>query len=276
MKPRKLFIILSLFLMFTGFVSSQGFPPIPDLFVGVSTENGEPLSLGTSITVEVSSSGEQVGSAEVVRANGYFELQIDFCNKNVPTCTESNTDDGMATPGAAVTWKIDGVEAGYPKPGEIKLSAGGGGFHEDFNIEKSSSTPVSSTSSLTIAASSGDAQGVSTASGEAETSSTVSPGAQEPSSTTVPGILTNLLSSFRGESGDESDERLVASCIDGVRNNGEVGIDCGGPCPSCEGGDEVDNKTLWIIVGGVFAVIMFLVFSLFLVILVYYLAVKKK
>lgn len=273
MKAKDIVIVL---LFLPLIVSSQGFPPIPDLFIGVATENGAALALGTSITVEVSSTGEQVGSAQVLRENGYYELQVDFCNKNLPTCTDSNTEDGMAIPGAAVTWKISGVEASYPAPGEIKLSSGGGGFYEDFNIEKISSTPVSFTSSSTITASSGDAQGISTASGEAETSSTVSPGAQEPSSTTVPGILTNLLSSFRGETGGESDELLVASCIDGVRNNGEVGIDCGGPCPSCAGDSEGDDKTLWIIVGGVFAVIMFLVFSLFLVILVYYLAVKKK
>lgn len=34
---------------------------------------------------------------------------------------------------------------------------------------------------------------------------------------------------------------VVPSCSDGVQNQGEVGVDCGGPCPACGLGDDVCN-----------------------------------
>jgi hypothetical protein len=40
--------------------------------------------------------------------------------------------------------------------------------------------------------------------------------------------------------------RPAPSCFDGVQNQGEEGIDCGGPCPSCELVALEQIKVLWI------------------------------
>lgn len=96
-----------------------------------------------------------------------------------------------------------------------------------------------------------------------------------PSSTTVPGALANLLSIMRGAGGSSSYpvDEPVASCLDGIRNSGEEGVDCGGPCPPC----VVVKKGLpkWIIVAGVLFVFAVLAFFIILLIVLVVLIKRK-
>jgi hypothetical protein len=93
--------------------------------------------------------------------------------------------------------------------------------------------------------------------------------------TTVPSALSNLLSFRRGETTTVASPpgNVSVSCSDGVRNNGEEGVDCGGPCQPCKSSSS--NKMVWLVVGGVVLLALFLVFALFLLFLVYSLAKKK-
>jgi len=147
MIKKMLSIMLALSLIST--VHAQEFPPIPDYYSGVATDNGVVLPEGTIITVHSTDTGEQFASGKVLTSEGLYVLVIQFCKTSDPDCTPENTADGRATPDVPLTWKIDGVEAAYPAPGEIRSSKAGGGFHRDFNIEKSSSTPAPVTSTIT-------------------------------------------------------------------------------------------------------------------------------
>ena len=37
---------------------------------------------------------------------------------------------------------------------------------------------------------------------------------------------------------------LLATCVDGIKNQGELGVDCGGPCHACPTGESKKRQKL--------------------------------
>ncbi|MFH1788215.1 MAG: hypothetical protein ABH834_02395 [Candidatus Altiarchaeota archaeon] len=268
MKVKGLVVVFLVCLLQVAYVSADSPPVLPEQYWGYAYVNGVPASQGVSVTVKASRTGDLVGVGSVLE-NGLYSITV------VVKDAENYGSEGVLK-GESLAWYVDGVEVSSPVAGSD--TAESGKQNSNFNLYVGEVVVTTSTIVVSAPSASADSstsmQTTSNPPAEivAETTSSM-PSDSVSSSSTVPGILANLFSS---KSKEESDEPLVASCIDGVRNNGEVGIDCGGPCPSCEGDEQGDNTNLWIIVGGAFVIIMFLVFSLFLLILVYYLAVKKK
>ena len=52
------------------------------------------------------------------------------------------------------------------------------------------------------------------------------------------------INSCKKSSSDEDDKQTTPTCSDGIQNQGETGIDCGGPCPACLNTNTASKVTL--------------------------------
>jgi len=93
-------------------------PPIPEIYSGYAILNGKPAPINTSISVEVTGTGEVVGTSSVHDNKGYYVLKINFDQFH------TEKDEG-ARSGDRLSWKIDGIECTTPSPGEDAATPGG-------------------------------------------------------------------------------------------------------------------------------------------------------
>jgi PKD repeat protein len=100
-------------------------PPIPESYWGYATLNGAPAPYGTSITVEVYDTGEEVGNTTVQYPDGGYSLDIIFDDPDIPG------DEG-ANEGDLLTWKINDITCSSPAPGTDTATIGGS--NSNFNL----------------------------------------------------------------------------------------------------------------------------------------------
>ena len=93
-------------------------PSIPEVYYGYAILNGNPAPINTSISVEVTGTGEVVGTSSVHDPKGHYVLKINF------DMFHTEKDEG-ARSGDRLIWKIDGIECTTPSSGEDTATPGG-------------------------------------------------------------------------------------------------------------------------------------------------------
>ncbi|MBE0525247.1 MAG: hypothetical protein IBX40_13095, partial [Methanosarcinales archaeon] len=114
-KMRKYFIAIILFIIWI--TTASAIPPIPESYWGYASINGLPASYGTTITVEVYGTGEEVGNTTVLFPNGGYSLDIIFDDSDT-------SDDEGANEGDKLIWKIDSINCTTPAPGSDIATSG--------------------------------------------------------------------------------------------------------------------------------------------------------
>jgi len=117
--------ILSAIVLIACIPIVSAIPPTPESYWGYTTLNGAPVPDGTSITVEVYGTGEEVGNTTVQYPDGGYSLDIIFNDPDTP-------EDEGANEGDALTWKINGINCSIPAPGTDTATPGG--TNSNFNL----------------------------------------------------------------------------------------------------------------------------------------------
>ena len=239
-------------------------PQIPESYSGKAYVNGNPAPRGLEISAR-SASGDE-WSTIVASDAGDWSLDITFDDPDM------SPDEG-ALEGELLVWFIQDKTAYISNISEDHANSG---FSNTNIVLYSGVPPVISTTVLESTSTSiKSEQSTSTSLKQEEITSTVRENVEAPQGvTTVPGALSNLLSFRRGASAANasSKETQPGSCFDGVRNEGEEAVDCGGACEECRKSDS----TVWYILTGVLVLFLFLVFMFFLLFVVYSLAKRQK
>ncbi|MFH1834887.1 MAG: hypothetical protein ABH851_01725 [Methanobacteriota archaeon] len=258
---------LLVFLALLSFASA--IPQIPEAYDGVAYVNGEIATSATEVSVR-SASGDE-WKTQVI-SDGLWSLDVTFDDP------DTSSDEGART-GEQLTWFIGGVTASLG--GMTNDIADFGGQNSGVSLTVGPA-PSAAAASTTIS----DSEGVSptststlkvispatTSTLQSSESTSTMPSEVDPSQTTVPGAISNLLAKRETTTTLTSEIVVSSSCFDGVRNNGEVGVDCGGPCPPCEEG----GSNLVYLILGASAVLVFLLLTFILLVVVFIVIKKKK
>ena len=242
-------------------------PQIPESYSGKAYIGGSLAPIGSQILAR-SASGD---AWDTTVATGAGDWTLDIILDDVDT----SNDEGAGA-GEQISWYIGETKATLV--GMADDTASSGNVNTDVVLYTGNSpttlernTPETTTS-LTPSVSSTSTSLLSVQETSTVRSTTT---VEAPQLTTVPGPLANLLSFRRVREDNPSNVSggtQPGSCFDGVRNEGEEAVDCGGACQPCKKSDS----TLWYILAGVLALGLFLVFTLFLLFVVYSLAKKHR
>ena len=216
---------------------AAAFPPIPEAYRGVAYLNGS-LAKKVTLVKVVSASGMEF-TTTVADEKGMYALDITF--DDIET---ANVKEGAAQ-GEAVTWYVGGIKASQPASGSD--SANSGGVNIDFTVSAGSGGSSCSDGVRNQGEEGVDCGGPCKSCKAAKTSTTVRQATSTLSAgsptTTAKSAETTLSPSGDGTksagSHGSSGEPLPASCSDGIKNTGEEGVDCGGPCKSCSGSSSL-------------------------------------
>lgn len=218
MKTRVVVFILVSFSLLT-----TGFPIIPEKFSGVAYVDGGMAEKGVEVKV-VSESGLDFSTTVYETPDGGLRFNLNVYFDDPET---ANVIEGVSE-GEELIWYVGGREAVLSGGG--KTLAQSGGYFRDLVVLAGSGggevveTTVASKSTLLVQPETPLAGSTSTVSAGGQESTLSSGGASEStivSGSVVPKNVTPL--------------STPASCRDGVRNNGEEGVDCGGSCGPCGG-----------------------------------------
>jgi|GEM_PF-1476044 len=255
---------LLVFLALLSFASA--IPQIPEAYDGVAYVNGEIATSATEVSVR-SASGDE-WKTQVI-SKGLWTLDVTFDD------TDTSNDEG-ARNDEPLTWlindevaSIEGISSDVANTGELNMNV----------ILFLGSAPLAPVASTTIQDSSDASTSTlnvispaTTSTLQSSESTSTMPSEVDPSQTTVPGAISNLLAKRETTTTLTSEIMVSSSCFDGVRNNGEVGVDCGGPCPPCEEG----GSNLLYLVLGASAVLVFILLTFILLVVVFIVIKKKK
>jgi len=256
-------IILGL-LILSCILHVSAFPQIPETYEGFVYIDGVPAKVGDEIKV-VSESNVEF-TAEVIDSKGYYVIDILFDDTET-----ANVKEGVAV-NEPLTWYVNGRKAS--KPAEGSDVATSGGINDGFDVIVGSGKASCSDGVRNNGESGVDCGGPCDPCKKTKAETTVQSKTTPKIDPVQEGSATTSLEATPTASDDSkvsSETPKPASCSDGVRNNDEVGVDCGGSCDSC---DEVgDNKLLWI-VG--FGIILLLFFSVALLVILFILLKTRK
>ena len=117
MKNKMSKCVIAAILFITCITTASAIPPIPESYWGYASIDGIPALYGTSITIEVYGTGEEVGNTTVQFPNGGYSLDIIFDG------SDSSYDEG-ADEGNTLLWKLGGVICTTPAQGSDVATSG--------------------------------------------------------------------------------------------------------------------------------------------------------
>lgn len=242
------------FSLFLAAISSAiAFPQIPAYYEGHAYLDGRLVGKGIEIKV-VSSSGDEFKTTTF--EGGYYQLTVTVDDP------ESAKDDGVSSSDKLI-WYVDGHETSHlAGVGDVAIS---GEIHSDFDLSAGGSAPKPTCSDGIRNQGEGgvDCGGPCDPcpGSEVTTTAKVSQSTlQRETTTTSKSIVDKILGGDKAEESAKSNTTSTLStvggagtCSDGIRNQGETGVDCGGPCKACGGG--MPSWLYGLIIVGVLVVI---------------------
>jgi len=270
-------VFITVFLLANLSLFACAFPAIPETYSGIVYIDGEPASAGVEIKV-VAENGAEF-TTTVVNNQGVYALDILLDDPETV-----NIQEGAPT-GGALTWYVNTVVARQPASGQD--AAESGELNDNFNVLVGSGGPSCSDGIRNQGETGVDCGGPCGSCGGTPTSTANPTSTLRPSSTVAAGVQATTISPQDGttDEANVSSTQATASsaeptppstspaaCSDGVRNSGEEGIDCGGPCDPCGGSSS--NTLLLIGLGGI--LIMSFIFLVLLAALLIFLKSRKK
>lgn len=272
---RKFFILLVFSTLFLSY--AEAFPQIPAYYEGHVFIDGKVVGEGVEIKV-VTASGDEFTTTTYAKGSYQISLAMDD--------PVSQTDEG-ASLNEALTWYVDGKAVSSPNSAGDKAVSGS--INSNFDLSAGGSVPDPTCADGIR--NQGEAQVDCGGScdpcpqaAETTLTSIVETTLASTAETTVTGQPTTTSKSlfdkvFSGEKDDDGGTESnvtstlstlggLGSCADDIRNQGETGVDCGGPCPACGGGTPN-----WLI-GIVIVVVLLLVCIVLLAVFFYLLRGK--
>ncbi|MFH0859927.1 MAG: hypothetical protein V1921_01890 [Candidatus Altiarchaeota archaeon] len=242
------------FSLFLAAISSAiAFPPIPAYYEGHAYLDGK--LVGKDIEIKaVSASGDEFKTTTF--EGGYYQLTV------ILDDPESERDEG-ASFNEPLSWYVTSRMTSNPaERSDVAIS---GEIQSDFDLSAGGSAPKPTCADGIRNQGEGgvDCGGPCDPCPGSKVTTTVKASQstiQRETTTTSKSIVDKLLG---GDKADESAKSNTTStlstvggagtCADGIRNQGETGVDCGGPCKACGGG--MPSWLYGLIIVGVLVVI---------------------